>query len=124
MNSIRCGLLAAAALCVMISPAPAEELPLWQIYENTFKSAKYIDLTHPFETVQPVWPGFGPARFKPAGAGLDLGAFAKAGVAFTYEKHRRMETHTSELQSLMPNVYAAVSLAKQTCRILLEKTQL
>src|SRR3546814_568491 len=87
MNSIRCGLLAAAALCVMISPAPAEELPLWQLYENTFKSAKYIDLTHPFEPVQPVWPGFGPARFKPAVAGHDLGDFAKAGEAFTYEKH-------------------------------------
>src|SRR3546814_12151401 len=35
----------------------------------------------------PVWPGFGPARFKPAVAGHDLGDFAKAGEAFTYEKH-------------------------------------
>src|SRR3546814_19914580 len=79
MNSIRCGLLAAAALCVMISPAPAEELPLWQLYENTFKSAKYIDLTHPFAPVQPVWPGFGTARVKPAVAGPDPGE-RKSGV--------------------------------------------
>src|SRR3546814_8023430 len=112
MNSIRCGLLAAAALCVMISPAPAEELPLWQLYESTFKTAKYIDLTHAFEPVQPVWPGFGPAAFRPATAGRNLGDFAKAGDEFTYEKHGRSEEHTSELQSLMRISYAVFCLKK------------
>ena len=29
--------------------ALAQENPLWQVYENTLKSAKYIDLTHAFE---------------------------------------------------------------------------
>ena len=87
MNSIRLGLLAAASLCLLAGPAPAEELPLWQLYESTFKSAKYIDLTHAFEPVQPVWPGFGAAAFKPATAGRDLGDYAKAGDEFTYEKH-------------------------------------
>src|SRR3546814_15549227 len=87
MNSIRLGGLAAAALCLMLRPALAEELPLWELYEGTFKSAKYIDLTHAFEPVQPVWPGFGPAEFRPATAGRDLGDFAKKGEEFTYEKH-------------------------------------
>jgi hypothetical protein len=87
MNSIRLGLLAAASLCLLASPASAEELPLWQLYESTFKSTKYIDLTHAFEPVQPVWPGFGAAAFKPAIAGRDLGDYAKAGDEFTYEKH-------------------------------------
>lgn len=84
---IRIGSLAAAALCLTMQPALAEDHPLWQIYENTFKSAKYIDLTHAFEPVQPVWPGFGSAKFKPAIAGRDLGDYAKAGEEFTYEKH-------------------------------------
>lgn len=87
MNSLRTGALAAAALCLMVSPVVAEDLPLWQLYESTFKTAKYIDLTHAFEPVQPVWPGFGPAEFKPAAAGQDLGDFAKKGDVFTYEKH-------------------------------------
>ena len=87
MNGIRLGAYAVVALCVMIRPALAEDLPLWQLYENTFKAAKYIDLTHAFEPVQPVWPGFGSAEFKPATAGQDLGDYAKKGDEFTYEKH-------------------------------------
>ena len=42
---------------------------LWNVYWDVFKDAKYIDLTHAFEPVQPVWPGFGRAKFKPAKAG-------------------------------------------------------
>jgi len=87
MTSIRTGALAAAALCIMMQPALAEDHPLWQLYESTFKSAKYIDLTHAFEPVQPVWPGFGSAKFKPATAGRDLGDYAKAGDEFTYATH-------------------------------------
>lgn len=74
-------------LCTITGPALAEDHPLWQLYENTFKSAEYIDLTHAFEPVQPVWPGFGLAEFGPAIARQDLGAYAKAGDEFTYEKH-------------------------------------
>lgn len=87
MMSLRIGSLAVAALCLTMQPALAEDHPLWQLYENTLKSAKYIDLTHAFEPVQPVWPGFGSAKFKPATAGRDLGDYAKAGDEFTYEKH-------------------------------------
>lgn len=67
--------------------AAAEDLPLWKLYSDTFKSAKYIDLTHAFAPVQPVWPGFGPAKFKPAVAGQDIEGYVKKGEEFTYDKH-------------------------------------
>jgi kynurenine formamidase len=67
--------------------AAADDLPLWKLYGETLKSAKYIDLTHAFEPVQPVWPGFGPAKFKPAVAGQDIEGYIKAGQEFTYDKH-------------------------------------
>jgi kynurenine formamidase len=80
---------AAAALCLTAArPGLAQEShPLWDLYANSFKTAKYVDLTHAFEPVQPVWPGFGHAVFKPAVAGQDLGDYAKKGDEFTYEKH-------------------------------------
>jgi kynurenine formamidase len=82
------GLGAAAALMLSLpQSAPAEENPLWDIYANTLKTAKYVDLTHAFEPVMAVWPGFGHAVFKPAVAGQDLGDYAKKGDEFTYEKH-------------------------------------
>ena len=81
------GTVGTILLCALGAPASAEEHPLWQLYNNTFKSAKYIDLTHAFEPVQPVWPGFGPAVFKPAVAGQNLPDYATKGEEFTYKKH-------------------------------------
>lgn len=78
---------AAALILSMALPAAAEQNPLWDIYENSLKTAKYVDLTHAFEPVMAVWPGFGQAVFKPAVAGQDLGDYAKKGDEFTYEKH-------------------------------------
>jgi kynurenine formamidase len=80
------GVVAALVLCAAV-PSVAEENPLWGIYTNTLKTAKYVDLTHAFEPVMAVWPGFGHAVFKPAVAGQDLGDYAKKGDEFTYEKH-------------------------------------
>ncbi|MGH6928119.1 MAG: cyclase family protein, partial [Dongiaceae bacterium] len=81
----------AAVAVVGLAAAPAasaqEAHPLWDLYTNSFKTAKYVDLTHAFEPVQPVWPGFGHAVFKGAVAGADLGDYAKKGDEFTYEKH-------------------------------------
>jgi kynurenine formamidase len=80
--------LAALSIALAASgDAGAEDLALWKLYDQTLKSAKYIDLTHAFEPVQPVWPGFAPARFKPAVAGQDIEGYVKAGEEFTYEKH-------------------------------------
>lgn len=71
----------------MPAGAMAGEPPLWKLYSDTLKSAKYIDLTHAFAPVQPVWPGFGPAKFKPAIAGQDIEGYIQKGQEFTYDKH-------------------------------------
>lgn len=60
---------------------------LWAVHERVFVNAKYIDLTHAFEPVQPVWPGFGRATFGPARAGAKIDGFAELGEEYTYEKH-------------------------------------
>ena len=38
---------------------------LWPVYEQSLKSAKYIDLTHTLTPAIPVWKGFGTAQFGP-----------------------------------------------------------
>jgi kynurenine formamidase len=92
-NSMKTHLIVAAFAVAALSAACAspqekkETNSFWELYESTFKSAKYVDLTHAFEPVQAVWPGFGQAKFKPAIAGADLGDYAKKGDEFTYEKH-------------------------------------
>ena len=50
------------------APAPKEATPsagLWQVYDQSLKSAKYIDLTHTLTPSIPVWKGFGPSTFGP-----------------------------------------------------------
>ncbi|WP_342779002.1 hypothetical protein [Methylobacterium terricola] len=56
----------ALAVGCLARPAMADDLSLWSLYDRMLRSAKYIDLTHAFAPVQPVWPGFAGARFKPA----------------------------------------------------------
>jgi kynurenine formamidase len=81
-------LLAACVPAATVAPASQTAQPgLWQIYENVFKDARYVDLTHAFAPVQPVWPGFGNAVFKPAVAGQDIEGYVKTGEEFTYEQH-------------------------------------
>lgn len=67
--------------------AGADDKSLWAIYNDVLKNAKYIDLTHAFEPVQPVWPGFDNATFRPARAGRKIEGYVDAGEAFKYEKH-------------------------------------
>ncbi len=38
---------------------------LWQVYDQSLRTAKYIDLTHTITPAIPVWHGFGPATFGP-----------------------------------------------------------
>jgi kynurenine formamidase len=52
---------------------------LWRVYDDTLKTAKYIDLTHTIAPNIPVWQGFGPSRFGPA-------TDPKSGRAYTYAK--------------------------------------
>jgi len=76
-----------AAIGLAINAAKKPKYQLWQVYKDYFVNAKYVDLTHAFMPDQPVWPGFGNAKFYPAKAGKDLGDYAKKGEVFTYEKH-------------------------------------
>ena len=86
---------AAAALALVVAaPANAQEQAagsakssLWQAYDDIFKAAKYIDLTHAFEPQQAVWPGFGTAKFKPAVAGNKIEGYVDVGEEFDYDKH-------------------------------------
>lgn len=51
------------------SKLPATKQPasdLWQVYEQSLKGAKYIDLTHTLTPSIPVWKGFGASAFGPA----------------------------------------------------------
>ena len=86
MGGIRicAGIVLAAALA---APANARDDGLWGVYEQQLKGAKYIDLTHAFAPVQPVWPGFANATFGPAVAGRDIENYVAKGEEFTYEKH-------------------------------------
>src|SRR5262245_41773133 len=52
---------------------------LWQIYDQSLKSAKYVDLTHTLTPTIPVWKGFGPSRFAAA-------SDPQSGKSYTYAK--------------------------------------
>src|SRR5947207_1281315 len=59
---------------------------LWQVYDETLKKAKYVDLTHTITPSIPVWKGFGPSKFGPT-----VDPATKR--AYTYEKDGFEATH-------------------------------
>jgi kynurenine formamidase len=64
------------------APATAQsgsQINLWKTYMDVLAKARYIDLTHTITPNQPVWKGFGPAKFAPA---VD----PSTGQAYTYAK--------------------------------------
>ena len=65
MNHFRILVLVALTCAVpACTSAPRDATPpLWQVYENSLKGAKYVDLTHTITPTIPVWSGFGPATF-------------------------------------------------------------
>ena len=77
-------LLTASVALTMCNVALAQPTDLWQIYETTLKSAKYVDLTHAFNPTIPVWPGFASATFSPAVAGKDIPDYVNQGTTYTY----------------------------------------
>lgn len=77
----------AFAALLVCGQAFAADTSLWTAYNQTMKTAKYVDLTHAFEPDQAVWPGFGNAKFKAAVAGATIPGFVEKGEEFTYEKH-------------------------------------
>jgi kynurenine formamidase len=75
LGSLLDSLVVLAALgiggCADAPPSPenagaAAIPPLWRLYEQSLKQARYIDLTHTISPDMPVWKGFGPSRFSPA----------------------------------------------------------
>ena len=77
------------ALPFTFAPAGAQssDTQLWDIYNNVFKKAKYVDLTHAFSPTIPVWPGFGNAKFKAGVAGQEIKGYCTLGEPFDYKKH-------------------------------------
>jgi kynurenine formamidase len=73
--------------CLSIHAAqPRREPPLWQIYQQSFKKAKYVDLTHTIAPNIPVWTGFGPSKFEPT-------IQPKTGKPYTYKDDGFEATH-------------------------------
>jgi kynurenine formamidase len=72
-----------AAIALVAAPGDAAGTAtangLWQTYDQAFRNARYIDLTHRITPGIPVWKGFGPGHFSPT---VD----PKTGRAYTYEK--------------------------------------
>jgi kynurenine formamidase len=63
MRSLRISALALAMVLASASAASAAKPPLWRVYDNSLKGAKYVDLTHTITPSIPVWSGFGPSTF-------------------------------------------------------------
>lgn len=57
--------LAALTGCVTREATPPNQPPLWRLYSQSLKNAKYVDLTHTITPRVPVWAGFGPSTFGP-----------------------------------------------------------
>ncbi|MDJ0633096.1 MAG: cyclase family protein [Xenococcaceae cyanobacterium MO_188.B29] len=70
-----------------LNPTMAKSSDLWQIYDTTLKSAKYVDLTHAFSPTIPVWHGFDRATFDSTLAGTDIPDYINTGEEYTYTDH-------------------------------------
>jgi kynurenine formamidase len=60
--------------------------PLWDFYNSTLKSAKYIDLTHALAPGGPIGEGFVDFKVGPTLAGVTIPGLIQAGEPFSYEK--------------------------------------
>src|SRR3954471_191677 len=86
VTGLAAGALAVGAYAVGVNqgtPAATAKakatVDLWQTYQDVFKKAKYIDMTHTITPNMPVWKGFGPATVKPT---VD----PTTGRAYTYKQ--------------------------------------
>ena len=72
-------LLLVGLSCSACAAPPRTAPTLWQVYEQSLKSAKYVDLTHSITPSIPVWAGFGGAKFGPT---ID----PKTGIPYSWAK--------------------------------------
>ncbi|HBK46051.1 MAG TPA: cyclase [Xanthomonadaceae bacterium] len=62
-------LLALSLLAASAAPArAADDTRLWDVYATQLKDVKYVALSHVIAPDIPVWHGFGPSKFEPAGS--------------------------------------------------------
>ncbi len=74
-------------ICLSLNAAqPRSTPPLWQVYQESFKIAKYVDLTHTITPKIPVWAGFTASKFE---ATIN----PKTLQPYTYEKDGFEATH-------------------------------
>ena len=71
---------------VLLSDRSRTRASLWDIYDESLKGAKYVDLTHTINPSVPVWHGFGPSKFAPT---VD----PATNRPYTYEKDGFEATH-------------------------------
>jgi kynurenine formamidase len=68
------------------APGGEEGPPLWRVYQDALRSAKYVDLTHTITPTVPVWPGFEQPIFAPT-------ADPKTRKPYTWSKDGFEATH-------------------------------
>ena len=61
-------------------------MPLWDFYNSTLKSAKYIDLTHAIAPGGPIGEGFADFKVGSTLAAVDIPGLIGKGEPFSYEK--------------------------------------
>ena len=87
MNRIaRATFVGLALTFIALQPSRAEDNGLWKVYDDSLRTAKYVDLTHTIAPDIPVWYGFGSSKFSPA---VD----PKTGKPYTYKKDGFEATH-------------------------------
>lgn len=59
------GIISLVAWITIAVAEPRPESSLWQVYQQSFKQAKYVDLTHTIAPNIPVWSGFSASKFSP-----------------------------------------------------------
>ena len=79
-------ILAAMALGVAAGATAGDDLALWRVYDSTFASAKYIDLTHAFAPRQPMGIGFDRIEVGAARSTVSIPGIIAKGDPFSYEK--------------------------------------
>lgn len=65
---------------------PEKQNSLWSVYQQSFRNAKYVDLTHSITPSMPVWEGFATPKFLPT-------INPKTGKAYTYNQDGFEATH-------------------------------